>query len=110
MIFDLRLVKAIPNEGFGRTIPRRCPRTRVLRYSSYPAASNNGEGVSNVWLRDSSSDMESIRFFKDHPDRQRATIAFSRDESAAPYHGAHTNRKGGNSFLADRETSGEENH
>ena len=110
MIGDLRLVKAIPNEGCGCTIPRRCPRTRVLNDSSHPAASDNGEGVSNLWLRDYSSDKESIRFFKDHPDRQRATLVFSRDENAAPYHGAHTNRKRGNSFLADRETSGEANH
>ena len=33
-----------------------------------------------------------------------------RDENAAPYHGAHTNRKKGNSLLADRETPEEANH
>ena len=58
MIGDLRLVKAIPNEGCGCTIPRRCPRTRVLNDSSHPAASDNGEGVSNLWLRDYSSDKD----------------------------------------------------
>ncbi len=47
---------------------------------------------------------------KDHPDRKRATIIFLRDENAAPNHGAHTNRKRGNTFLADHETTGEANH
>ena len=109
---DLRLEKAIPNEGYGRTVPRRYPRTRVLNYSSHPAASDNGEGVSNSWLREYSSDKESILYFKRPPEPAASDnrLIFSRDENAAPYHGAHTNRKRGNSFLADRETSGEANH
>ena len=101
LLRDFRFEKAFPNEGCGRTVPKRSLRTRVLIDSSHPAASDNGESVSNLWLRDYRSDKESIRFFKDHPDRQRATIVFSRDENAAPYHDAHT-KKRGNSFLADR--------
>ena len=112
MIRDLRLVKAIPNEGCGRTVPRRCPRTRVLNDSSHPAASDNGEGASNLWLREYSSDKESILYFKRPPEPAASDdrIMLSHDENAAPYHGGHTNRKRGNSFLADRETSGEANH
>ena len=80
--------------------------------SSHPAASDNGEGVSNLWLREYSSDKESILYFKRPPGLAASDdrIMFSRDENAAPYHGGHTNRKRGNSFLADRETSGEANH
>ena len=111
-IRDLRLVKAIPNEGCGRTIPRRCPRTRVLNDSSHPAASDNGEGVSNLWLREYSPDKEPILHFKRPPEPAASDnrLIFLRNGSEAPYHDAHTNRKRDSSFLADRETSGEANH
>jgi hypothetical protein len=68
MLRDLRFQKAFPNKGCGRTVPRRCPRTRVLNDSSHPAASDNGEGASNLWLREYSSDKESILYFKRPPE------------------------------------------
>ena len=58
-------------------------------------------------------DKEPIRdFYKDHPIRKRATTGthFRATRTQRPMHGAHANRKRGNSFLADRETSGEANH
>ena len=83
---------------------------RVLHDSSHPAASDNGEGVSNLWLREYSSDKESIRFIKGRPNRQRATTgSYFRATRAQHPIKAHTQRKRGNSFLADRETSGEAN-
>ena len=85
--------------------------TRVLYYSPHQAASDNGDGVSSLWLREYSSDKEPIRdFYKDHPIRKRATTGthFRATRTQRPMHGAHANR--GNSFLADRKTSGEANH
>ena len=113
MLRGLRLEKASPNEGYDIAVPRRCPRTRVLYYSPHQAASDNGDGVSSLWLREYSSDKEPIRdFYKDHPIRKRATTGthFRATRTQRPMHGAHANRKRGNSFLADRETSGEANH
>ena len=70
---DFRLVKAIPNEGCGRTVPRICPRTTVLNDSSHPAASDNGGGVSNLWLREYRSNKEPIIRFHLKPPEPAAS-------------------------------------
>ena len=59
-----RLENAAPNEGCDITVPRRSPRTRALYFFPHPAASDNGDGVSSLWLREYSSDKENIRFKK----------------------------------------------
>ena len=38
-------------------------KTRIFNFSSHSAASDDGEGVSNLWLREYSSDKESISVF-----------------------------------------------
>jgi hypothetical protein len=40
--------------------PRRSLKTRISNFSSHSAASDDGKGVSNLWLRGYSSDKESI--------------------------------------------------
>ena len=60
-IYSTRLF--FPNEGCGRMAPRRSRWTRVYNFSSHSAASDDGEGVSNLWLRECSSYKEPIRLF-----------------------------------------------
>ncbi len=45
----------------GRMASRRSLKTTISNISSHPAASDNGEGVSNLWSRERSSDKEPIR-------------------------------------------------
>ena len=111
---EQRLGKAFPIEGFGRMAPRRSLKTGISNFSSHSGASDDGKGVSNLWLRGYSSDKESIWQFKTTrttrtvSERQPAYISARRERSTL--FTEQTNRQRGSSFLAGRGKSGEANH